>query len=222
MNNTPRANRTKLPATGGTAEPLTAPDDIEGALTRAVACAPARPGNAPPVMLGGVRSPLGALVAGATEQGLCLLEFTEPERLETQISRLGARLGAGFQIGEHALFDALREQLDAYFAGERTQFDIPLDLRGTPFQERAWNVLREIPYGQTRSYLDQAVALGRPGAVRAVARANGENRIAILIPCHRVLGKDGSLTGYGGGLWRKKFLLQREGAETQLALDGLE
>lgn len=222
MENTRSAVDATAAVTGGTGESLTFPGDIDIALKRAIACAPPRPGSGPAVMLGGLLSPLGALVAGATEQGLCLLEFTEPERLEAQVSRLGARLGAGFQIGEHTLFAALREQLAAYFAGELAQFDIPLDLRGTPFQERAWNVLREIPYGQTRSYFDQAVALGRPGAVRAVARANGENRIAILIPCHRVLGKDGSLTGYGGGLWRKKFLLEREGAETQLALDGLE
>ena len=115
----------------------------------------------------------------------------------------------------------MQAQLNAYFDGDRKDFDIPLDLRGTPFQERVWTVLRDIPYGETRSYMDQAIALGIPKAVRAVASANGDNRIAIMVPCHRVIGKNGTLVGYGGGLWRKQFLLDLEGAPQQLSLDGV-
>ena len=104
----------------------------------------------------------------------------------------------------------LRAQLDEYFAGNRTAFDVPLTLTGTPFEEASWTYLQSIPPGETRSYAQGAQALGRPTAIRAFARANGANRMAIVIPCHRVIGSDGSLTGYGGGLWRKQALLDLE------------
>ncbi len=104
----------------------------------------------------------------------------------------------------------LRAQLDEYFAGNRTAFDVPLTLTGTPFEEASWTYLRSIPPGETRTYAQGAQALGRPTAIRAFARANGANRMAIVIPCHRVIGSDGSLTGYGGGLWRKQALLDLE------------
>lgn len=105
-----------------------------------------------------------------------------------------------------------RRQLEEYFAGERTTFDVPLLMQGTPFQRRVWEALRTVPFGETRSYGDIARQTGRPTAVRAVGRANGRNPIAILVPCHRVIGADGSLTGFGGGLPRKQWLLQHEEA----------
>jgi AraC family transcriptional regulator of adaptative response/methylated-DNA-[protein]-cysteine methyltransferase len=104
----------------------------------------------------------------------------------------------------------LRQELDDYFQGGRARFTLPLASRGTPFQEKVWLELRRIPYGQTISYDELARRVGQPMAQRAVARANGMNYVAILIPCHRVIGKDGSLTGYGGGLWRKRLLLELE------------
>ena len=109
-----------------------------------------------------------------------------------------------------AVLIAARAQLDAYFGGARTEFDLPLGAAGTPFQRAVWDALRAIPYGETRSYGELAAAIGRPGASRAVGLANGRNPIAIVVPCHRVIGADGSLTGFGGGLPRKRFLLGLE------------
>lgn len=155
-------------------------------------------------------SPLGPMIAGATDEGICLLEFIDRRMLETQFKRLRSFFKAEFIPGTHELFAQLSEELDAYFAGKLQYFSVPTILRGTEFQEKVWNVLQTIPYGQTISYAEQAQKLGNPKAVRAVAKANGDNKIAILIPCHRVIGKDGNLTGYGGGLWRKKYLLELE------------
>ncbi len=160
-----------------------------------------------------ILSPLGPLLTGATDEGVCLLEFTDRRMLETQIQRLRKRLNAEFVPGNHPHLDTLSNQLDEYFEGKRKNFDIPLLVSGTEFQKKVWDVLITIPYGETRSYQDQANAINNPKAVRAVAGANGDNKIAIVIPCHRVIGKDGSLTGFGGGLWRKKFLLELEGVK---------
>ena len=132
--------------------------------------------------------------------------------LETQIRRLHQRLNAKSLPGDSRHFARLDEQLQSYFSGMRKSFDIPLFTPGTPFQQSVWSALQEIPFGLTRSYSEQAVMIGQPTATRAVARANGDNRIAILIPCHRVIGSNGSLTGYGGGLWRKQRLLELEGS----------
>ena len=117
-------------------------------------------------------------------------------------------------------FADVAEQLDAYFAGELTTFDVPLQLEGTPFQREVWAALQEIPYGETWSYGQLADHIGKPGAARAVGLANGRNPVGIIVPCHRVIGADGSLTGYGGGLPRKQALLQleRERSEPRLAL----
>jgi AraC family transcriptional regulator of adaptative response/methylated-DNA-[protein]-cysteine methyltransferase len=150
------------------------------------------------------------MLAGATDDGICLLEFVDRRMLETQLKRLSSLLHARLVPGSHRYFDCLGEQLDEYFAGRRRQFDIPLVLPGTEFQKKVWAGLQAIPYGATRSYRQQAEAIGSPGAVRAVARANGDNRIAILVPCHRVLGAHGELVGYGGGLRRKEYLLKLE------------
>jgi AraC family transcriptional regulator of adaptative response/methylated-DNA-[protein]-cysteine methyltransferase len=150
------------------------------------------------------------MLAGAANEGICLLEFIDRRMLETQMQRLKRRLHAEFVPGSSGHFMALNRQMEEYFAGIRKEFDLPLLLLGTPFQKKAWAVLRTIPYGTTRSYQEQAELLDSPLAVRAVAKANGDNRIAIIIPCHRVVGKNGRLTGYGGGLWRKQYLLDHE------------
>ena len=155
-------------------------------------------------------TPLGPMLAGATDDGICLLEFVDRRMLETQLQRLGKRLNAECVPGFSKHFDRLNDQLTEYFSGKRREFDVPLLLPGTPFQKRVWAGLRAIPYGSTRSYREQAEMIGLPHAVRAVAKANGDNRIAIIIPCHRVIGADGELVGYGGGLWRKRYLLNLE------------
>ena len=166
-----------------------------------------------------ISTPLGPMLAGATEKGLCLLEFTDRKMLETQLERLRKYYKSVPLQGSSPIIEQVKQELDEYFSGERTDFSVPLDLKGSDFQVRVWNVLQEIPYGVTRSYRDQAVALGDLKAIRAVARANGDNRIAIVIPCHRVIGSDGKLVGYGGGLWRKQWLLELETGKKQLKLE---
>lgn len=160
-----------------------------------------------------METPLGPVLAGATPEGICLLEFTDRRMLETQLERLKKYLKAELLPGNNAHFSVLNEQLQAYFNGKLRYFNLPLVLPGTDFQKQVWEALRAIPYGEIRSYRQQAEAIGNPNATRAVARANGDNRIAIIIPCHRVVGADGSLTGYGGGLWRKQRLLDLERGE---------
>lgn len=155
-------------------------------------------------------TPLGPMLAGATDEGICLLEFTDRRMLETQLERLRKRLKAETLPGDSPFFAQLDEQLQEYFSGKRKDFDVPLVTPGTDFQQQVWRALRQIPFGKTRSYAEQAEFIGKPKAVRAVAKANGDNRIAIIIPCHRVIGADGKLTGYGGGLWRKERLLAIE------------
>ena len=155
-------------------------------------------------------TPLGPMFAGACAKGICLLEFNDRRMLDHQIKVLSKRLEAEFVPGDHDHFATLKHQLNQYFEGERTKFTVPLFVPGTKFQQQVWQGLQDIPYGETRSYQAQAKAIGNPKAVRAVARVNGENRIGILIPCHRVIGKDGKLVGYGGGLWRKQYLLNLE------------
>jgi len=155
-------------------------------------------------------TPLGPMYACATKQGVCLLEFTSRRMLETEFADLEKRLNAVILPGENPHFDPLKTQLEEYFAGARKSFEVPLHTPGSPFHQRVWAELKKIPFGQTRSYGQQARQLGKPKAVRAVATANGKNRIALLIPCHRVVGKDGSLKGYAGGLARKRWLLNHE------------
>jgi AraC family transcriptional regulator of adaptative response/methylated-DNA-[protein]-cysteine methyltransferase len=155
-------------------------------------------------------TPLGQMYAGASEQGLCLLEFIDRKMIDEQIAQLQKQLKARFVTGVNQHLTALEKQLAEYFAGKRRKFDIPLDVRGSEFQQKAWQALQQIPYGETRSYQQQAVAIGNEKAVRAIASANAKNRIAIVIPCHRVIAKDGGLAGFGGGVWRKKYLLDLE------------
>jgi AraC family transcriptional regulator of adaptative response/methylated-DNA-[protein]-cysteine methyltransferase len=167
-----------------------------------------------------IESPLGSLVAGASPEGVCLLEFPELDRLEPQIQALRRRLRCELQPGDSPHLDRLQQELARYFAGTLSAFTVPLVMRGTPFQERVWSELRRIPYGKTRSYEDLARAIGAPGAPRAVGSANGMNPVAIVVPCHRVINKNGGLGGYGGLLWRKEKLLQLEGATGRLTASG--
>ena len=162
------------------------------------------------VVMAMLESPLGPLLAGASDEGICLLEFTDRRMLETNLTTIRRQLGCALVPGEHGLLDQLRTELEEYFAAQRRNFDVRLAPRGTPFQEKVWRELRRIPYGETISYDELAGRIGQPTAHRAVARANGQNRICILIPCHRVIGKDGRLSGYGGGVWRKRLLLELE------------
>ena len=157
-----------------------------------------------------IETPLGTMFACAVEEGICLLEFTDRRMLETELKALTKLLNANIIQGANHHFVLLKQQLDEYFEGKRKEFTVPLFTQGTEFQQSVWKELQNIPYGSTRSYKQQAIALRKPEAVRAVANANGMNRISIIIPCHRVIGNDGNLTGYGGGLWRKKWLLDME------------
>jgi AraC family transcriptional regulator of adaptative response/methylated-DNA-[protein]-cysteine methyltransferase len=157
-----------------------------------------------------IATPLGSMVMGVSDQGLCLLEFAERRMLDTQLKRLRDRHGRVFLPGDHPLMPSVKSQLDAYFDGELQEFTIPLHISGTGFQEAVWQALLGIPFGETRSYSAIAETIGQPDAMRAVGRANGDNRVAIVVPCHRVVGAQGELTGYGGGLWRKEYLLALE------------
>ena len=157
-----------------------------------------------------LETPLGTMYAGAVEEGICLLEFTDRKMLETELKALSKRLNANIIQGSNKHFDPLKQQLEEYFEGKRKEFTLPLFTPGSDFQQSVWRELQNIPYGSTRSYKQQATALQKTEAVRAVANANGMNRISIIIPCHRVIGEDGSLTGYGGGIWRKRWLLDLE------------
>jgi len=157
-----------------------------------------------------ILTPIGPMFAGATEEGICLLEFTDRRMLDTQIARLRKLLKAEFIPGENIHFLELDKQLKEYFDKKRKTFDLSLVIPGTEFQTKTWSKLQSIPYGETRTYQQQANEVGKTKAVRAVATANGDNRISIIIPCHRVIAKNGDLAGYGGGLWRKQYLLDLE------------
>ena len=157
-----------------------------------------------------ILTPMGPMIAGATSEGICLLEFADRRMLETQLDRVRKWFGAAPVPGSNHHIEKLKSELDSYFTGSLTEFTVPLLIKGTDFQVAAWNQLLRIPYGETISYEQQARAMGRLGAQRAVGKANGDNRIAIVIPCHRVVRQNGDLCGYGGGLWRKQFLLDLE------------
>lgn len=180
------------------------------AFVRAFGEAPGRSRGADPVVVSWIESPLGPLVAGARAEGICLLEFSDRRMLATQIETVGRRFDAAVVPGDSPHFAPLRDELRDYFAGRLREFTVPVVAPGTPFQERVWAELCRIQYGETRSYEDLARAVGVPGAQRAVGHANGLNRVAIVIPCHRVVNKNGKLGGYGGLVWRKQALLDLE------------
>ena len=183
---------------------------LRDAFVRLFGAPPTRVRGEPLLSARWMSTPLGPMLAVAGEDGLCLLEFVERRALEAQIATLRRRVPGVIVPGDHPHLQALERELGEYFAGERAEFEVPLHAPGTDFQRAVWDELRRIPAGQTRSYAQVARALGSPSAVRAVARANGDNRIALLIPCHRVIGSDGKPVGYGGGVWRKEWLLAHE------------
>lgn len=157
-----------------------------------------------------IDSPVGPLVIAGSDAGLRAIEFAS--------TRHPVPRGAGWAVGTHPVLDLAARQLHEYFDGRRTSFDVPLAPEGTTFQQQVWRTLATIPYGQTISYADLAARVGRPQASRAVGAANGRNPLPIVLPCHRVIGANGALTGFGGGLPTKQFLLELEGALPRLAL----
>lgn len=152
-------------------------------------------------------SPIGKMILAATDEGICSAAFTENENFE-----IDPKLSLRFEIvlKGNKITEIAIQQLLEYFNHERDTFDLPLFFIGTEFQKKVWNTLLTVPYGETISYSDQALLLNDPKVIRASASANGKNKIAIIVPCHRIIGKNGSLTGYAGGLWRKKWLLEHE------------
>ncbi|MDR0732895.1 MAG: methylated-DNA--[protein]-cysteine S-methyltransferase [Dysgonamonadaceae bacterium] len=152
-----------------------------------------------------IDSPVGFLDIAAMEDGICRLDFADKG-----MNVFAETPNVTITQNNNLYIDELEIQLKEYFERKRKQFTVKLSMRGTPFQKKVWAALQEIPYGSTYSYKAQAAAIGMPKAVRAVANANGANPISIVVPCHRVIGSNGQLTGYGGGLWRKKFLLELE------------
>jgi AraC family transcriptional regulator of adaptative response/methylated-DNA-[protein]-cysteine methyltransferase len=171
-----------------------------------------------------LETPLGPMLALADDHGLSLLEFVDRRGLERELESVQRRLKRRILPGEHPHLAQIERELQAYFSGRALRFETPLALSGSSFQRAVWSALLAIPPGKTRSYGEIAEAIGQPAAVRAVGRANGDNRLCLVIPCHRVIGADGTLTGYGGGLWRKQWLLDHERAHAaagrgQLALE---
>ena len=157
---------------------------------------------------------LGPMVVAANSDHLCLLEFADRRMLETQVTRLAKRLGCNFCPGENSVIEQTNREVSEYFEGTRCEFSLPIRMLGTEFQMSIWQELNRIPYGETRSYDAMAQAIGRPGASRAVGRANGDNRLAIVVPCHRVIRADGHVSGYGGGVRRKQWMLAHETSNT--------
>ena len=188
------------------------------AFERSFGIAPGGAKNRDCIHVAWIESPLGPLVAGANTQGVVLLEFTDRRMLETQFKTLRRHFQCALVPGENAHLKKLKAELVRYFDGRLDRFSVPLVYPGTDFQRKVWDTLQTIPYGETWSYDGLAKKIGSPAACRAVGTANGLNRIAIVVPCHRVVGKDGKLTGYGGGLWRKQALLDMERGVRELPL----
>lgn len=180
------------------------------AFVRTFGDSPGRSRNSDCIVTAWIESPLGPLVAGATSNGICLLEFTERRMLDAQFTTIRRYFKTTIVPGENQHIRHLRKELAGYFSGSLRRFSVPFVHPGTAFQQQVWKELLRIPYGGTVSYEDIARRIGSPTAHRAVGHANGLNRIAIVIPCHRVVNKNGELGGYGGGLWRKKKLLSLE------------
>ena len=157
-----------------------------------------------------IETTLGTMVTCVTKNGLCLLEFADNKMLETELELIAKQYNATIIQGQNPLFDEIEKQLNEYFEGQRIQFTIELDIIGTDFQQKVWKTLQTIPYGEMRSCKEQALLLNLSKSMRAVANANRKNRISIIIPCHRISDVDGKLTSYGGGIWRKEYLLNLE------------
>lgn len=159
-----------------------------------------------------IQTPLGEMIACAIDEGICLLEFTDRKNIDKQLKSLSKSLNSEIVEKDHQHFKQLEVELKEYFEVRRTKFEVPLFIIGTEFQRKVWQLLIEIPMGEIRTYKQQSEFLGNPKAIRAVGTANGINKIAILIPCHRVIGSNGELVGYAGGIWRKQKLLELEKA----------
>ena len=157
-------------------------------------------------------TPYGELLLGSFGDALVLADWRYRRMRATVDTRIQRGLGATYSEGTSPVIEATKEQLNAYFRGERTTFDVPLRLVGTDFQRRVWEALIAIPYGATETYASLTAKVAEPTAIRAVAAANGANALSILVPCHRIVGSDGELVGYAGGLSAKRRLLQLEGA----------
>lgn len=166
--------------------------------------------SSPVILYCSYSSPCGDLLLGATEDRLCLCDWITRKDKEKIHQRLNRYLNAEWREGNSDILQRASCQLDEYFSGKRETFDIPLLTIGSPFQQDVWELLQTIPYGSTLSYSTQAQRLQKPSAIRAVASANGANALSIFIPCHRIIGKDGELTGYAGGLVAKQYLLELE------------
>lgn len=166
-----------------------------------------------------IATPLGPMFAGATSEGVCLLEFTNRIRLEKEMKDLKKILHADTQSGRNSHLDQLERELNEYFEGKRKIFSVGLHTPGTEFEKAVWMKLREIPYGRTWSYKEQSVAMNNPKAIRAIAATNGRNRLAIVIPCHRVIGSNGTMTGYAAGVEKKKWLLNFERSNSDTPVD---
>ena len=192
------------------------------AFNRLLGTAPSRAQHVDCVYARWIETPLGPMLALADDRGLALLEFVDRRGLERQLETLQQKLGRTILPGDHRYLEQIDAELSAYFAGRSLRFETPIAMGGSPFQRAVWRALLKIPPGTTRSYADIAAVIGSRSAVRAVGRANGDNPLCLIVPCHRVIGADGTLTGYGGGLWRKQWLLDHErrhaGARGQLAL----
>jgi AraC family transcriptional regulator of adaptative response/methylated-DNA-[protein]-cysteine methyltransferase len=163
-----------------------------------------------PIFFKLIETPVGEMVIGATASGCCLLEFHHPERWDTVEKKIKAIYHAELVTGENQFIRQTEKELTEYFERRRKVFGVPLDVRGTDFELKVWEQLSKIRYGEVTSYSALAKAIGLPKSARAVGGANGKNRIAIVIPCHRVIGSQGHLTGYGGGMEKKRFLLELE------------
>lgn len=162
------------------------------------------------ILINRLTTPLGPMYVCASDKGICLLEFTDRKMLETEFRDLQKQLSAQILMGENTHIKQVKKELQEYFDRKRKKFEVALDTPGTDFQKAVWQALQNIPFGTTSTYEQQAIQLNKPKAVRAVGRANGLNRISIVLPCHRIIGKNGKLTGYGGGIERKKWLIDFE------------
>ena len=163
-----------------------------------------------PILSKHISTPIGPLVIGSFEDKICFLEFYLPQRYKEMSGKLLKTFDAEILEGTNAVLEQAEKELQEYFDGKRKVFTVPLDLRGSEFELKVWNQLLKIPYGQVCSYSDIAKRIRKLQSVRAVGGANHNNPVAIIVPCHRVVGKNGSLTGYGGGMDKKRFLLELE------------
>jgi O-6-methylguanine DNA methyltransferase len=185
------------------------------------ACLRCHPDDATTVRIRHIDTPLGPMTIGATDAAVVLCDFSQRPMMPAQLAAVRRRIGPTVE-GSSPLLDRVEAQLREFFAGHRREFDLPLDMPGSEFQERVWAQLRAIPYGETVSYRELAMRVDSPQAPRAVGRANGSNRLAVIVPCHRVIAAGGGLGGYGGGLEAKRWLLDLEASRSALPAGGTD